>query len=181
MIPLLLSNWWRTATLALLGVVVALLIQIHGLPVIGGGLIARLERMTALNDSNVANHRKTKAAFSQAMADALRNEKLRLARVKAAQERINHDREVRANERLAALRTRYDSLRGQVGKAVGSQGGGQPMPGLPEPAFGADAAADTNGLSLAERYACSVSATQLDELITWVEAQVAIDPNEVAR
>lgn len=181
MIPLLLSNWWRTATLALLGVVLALLIQIHGLPVIGGGLIAKLDRMTELRRIEADNHRKTKVAFSQAMADALRNEKLRLARVKAAQERINHDREVRANERLAALRARYDSLRGQSGKAVGSQGDGQPMPGLPVPAFGADEAAGADGLSLAERYECSVSATQLDELITWVEAQVAIDPNEVAR
>jgi hypothetical protein len=181
MIPLLLSNLWRTATVTLLGVVLALLIQIHGLPVIGGGLLAKLDRMTELRRIEADNHRKTKAYFAQAMADALRNEKLRLARVRAEQERINHDREASANERLAALRARYDQLRGQGGKATGGQGGAEPVPGLPTPAFGADAAASEDGLSLAERYACSATAIQLDELISWVEAQTAVDPNEVSQ
>lgn len=181
MIPLLLSNLWRTATLTLLGVVLALLIQIHGLPVIGGGLLAKLSHMTELRRIEADNHRKTKAYFAQAVADALRNEKLRLARVRAEQERINASAEKDYSSRLAALRARYDQLRRKGGKAAGSQGGTEPVPGLPTPAFGADAAAGEDGLSLAERYACSASAIQLDELISWVEAQTAVDPNEVSQ
>lgn len=178
---MLLGNLWRTATLALLGVVLALLMEIHGLPVIGGGLIGKLDRMTELRRIEAENHRKTKAYFAQAMADALRNEKLRLARVRAEQERINASAEKDYSSRLAALRARYDSLRGQSGKVIGGQGGTEPVPGLPIPAFGADAAASEDGLSLAERYACSANAIQLDELISWVEAQTAVDPNEVSQ
>lgn len=163
---------------ALIAFVVALLIQIHGLPVIGGGLIARLDRITALNAENVANHRTTKRSYAQAMADALRNERLRLARVKAEQERINDRAKETANARLAALRARYDSLRGQTGKAVGSASGAEPVPGLPTPAFGADAAPGEDGFSLSERYECSVNAVQLDELISWVEAQAKVKVND---
>lgn len=167
---------------ALLAFVVALLIQIHGLPIIGGGLIARLDRMTALNAANVANHRTTKRNYAQAMADARRNEALRLARVKAEQERINDDRKAAANARLDALRARYDSLRGEARTGVARAAGGKPVPSLPAPAPGADATPGADGLSaaeltLAERYQCSVGLTQLDELITWVEAQVRINPN----
>lgn len=167
---------------ALLAFVALLLIQIHGLPIIGGGLIARLDRMTALNNANVASHRTTKRNYAQAMADARRNEALRLARVKAEQERINDDRKAAANARLDALRARYDSLRTQARTGVAGSAGGQPVPSLPAPAFGADAATGADGLSaagltLAERYECSVSATQLDELITWVEAQTLVRVN----
>lgn len=163
---------------ALLAFVAVLLIQIHGLPLIGGGLIARLDRMTALNNENVANHRTTKRNYAQAMADAIRNEKLRLARVKAEYERINDERKTAVDARLAALRARYDSLRGQAGKAAGSQGSTEPMPSLPSPTFGTDAAPGADGLSLSERYECSVSATQLDELISWVEDQTKVKVND---
>ncbi len=176
------SNLWRAAALALLGVVIALLIQIHGLPLIGGGLVAKLDRMTELRRVERDNHRKTKATYRAAMAEAQRRELARLARVQAEQERINDDREAHANERLAALRARYDGLRRQSRAAAESAAGSEPVPGLPYPAFGADAAAGADGLSatelsLAERYQCSVGLTQLDELITWVEAQALVRLN----
>lgn len=171
------ANLWRAAALALLGVVVALLIQIHGLPIIGGGLIARLDRMTELRRIEAENHRTTKRTYAQAMAAARQNEVLRLARVRAEQERINNRAQEDFDRRFAALRARYDGLRRQSRKAAGSQGGAEPVPGLPVPAFGADAEASSDGLSLEERYECSVTAIQLDELITWVEAQTSIDPN----
>lgn len=163
---------------ALIAFVALLLIQIHGLPIIGGGLIARLDRMTALNNENVANHRTTKRSYAQAMADALRNEKLRLARVKAEQERINLDRKTSADARLAALRVQRDRLLSQARTGVARAAGGQPVPALPLPAFGADPTATTDELSLAERYECSVSATQLDELISWVEDQTKVKVND---
>lgn len=163
---------------ALIAFVAALLIHIHGLPVIGGGLIARLDRMTELRRIEADNHRKTKANFRQAMADAQRREVFRLARVRAEYERNNERAQERFNDRLALLRSRYDSLRRQRGKVVGSASGAEPVPGLPNPAFSADAATGEDGLSLAERYQCSVSALQLDELILWVEAQTKVKVND---
>lgn len=181
MIPFLGANLWRSIALALLGVVIALLIQIHGLPLLGGGLIAKLDRMTELRRVERDNHRKTKATYRAAMAEAQRRELARLARVQAEQERINDDREAHANERLAALRARYDSLRRQSRAGTESAAGGQQMPDLPYPAFGADEAAGADGLSLTERYECSATAIQLDELISWVEEQSAIKVNSDER
>ena len=54
--------------------------------------------------------------------------------------------------------------------------GGIDVSGLPVPAFGADAAPDADGLSAA--LMCSTYAVQLDELISWVEAQAAVNVNE---
>ncbi|OZA34368.1 MAG: hypothetical protein B7X92_10315, partial [Novosphingobium sp. 17-62-9] len=141
------------------------------------------DRMTELRRVEADNHRTTKRNYAQAMADARRNEALRLARVKAEQERINVRAQETANARLAGLRADYDRLRNQARTGVGSARGNQPVPDLPTPAFDPDAAARANGLSatelsLAERYQCSVSATQLDELISWVEAQVAVRVND---
>lgn len=161
---------------ALVAFIVMLLIQIHGLPIIGGGLVSRLERITALNDANVKSHRQTKDNFRAAMADAQRREVFRLARVKAETERNNDARETAVNARLTALRTRYDSLRRQSGANATSATGGVDVSGLPVPAFGADATPDADGLSAA--LMCSTYAVQLDELISWVEAQAAVNVNE---
>lgn len=161
---------------ALVAFIVMLLIQIHGLPIIGGGLVSRLERMTALNDANVKSHRKTKDTFRAAMADAQRREVFRLARVKAEQDRINDHAQDDYERRLAALRTRYDGLRRERGANATSAAGGVDVSGLPIPAFGADATPDADGLSTA--LMCSTYAVQLDELISWVEAQAAVNVNE---
>lgn len=176
MIALITGNLWRALAAFLAGLVVVLLIQIHGLPIIGGGLLARLERMTALNDANVKSHRQTKDNFRAAMADARRREVFRLARVKAEQDRINNHAQDDYERRLTALRTRYDSLRRQSGTSATSAAGGVDVSGLPKPAFGSDAAPDADGLSAA--LMCSTYALQLDELISWVEAQAAVNVNE---
>ncbi|MCC6941343.1 MAG: hypothetical protein IT551_07015 [Novosphingobium sp.] len=176
MIALITGNLWRALAAFLGGLVVILLIQIHGLPIIGGGLVSRLERITALNDANVKSHRQTKDNFRAAMADAQRREVFRLARVKAETERNNDARETAVNARLTALRTRYDSLRRERGASPTSATGGVDVSGLPVPAFGADAASDADGLSTA--LMCSTYAVQLDELISWVEAQAAVNVNE---
>ncbi|OYW51156.1 MAG: hypothetical protein B7Y36_18945 [Novosphingobium sp. 28-62-57] len=55
---------------ALLAFVVALLIQIHGLPIIGGGLLADLDRMTELRTAERNSHRTTKANVRTAQASA---------------------------------------------------------------------------------------------------------------
>jgi len=176
MIAAITGNLWRALSAFLAGLVVMLLIQIHGLPIIGGGLVSRLERMTALNTSNVKSHRTTKDNFRAAMADAQRREVFRLARVKAEQDRINDHAEQDYERRLAALRSRYDGLRAKGRTSATSAAGGVDVSGLPKPAFGADAAPDADGLSAALE--CSTYAVQLDELISWVEAQAAVNVNE---
>lgn len=178
MIPFLGANLWRSITLALAGVCLSLLMWIFGLPLIGGGLLAKVDHLADLNAQNVAAHRQSKQNFRNAMAEAQRLEQARLARVRAEQERINQHAQENSDHRLAALRARYDSLRAQGRASVAGAAGAEPMPGLPTPAFGADAAPGPDGLSLSERYECSVSATQLDELITWVDAQSKVKVND---
>lgn len=158
---------------ALLAFVLFLLIQIHGLPVFGGGLIAQLDRMTTLRSVEAESHRKTKANFRDAMADAHRREVFRLARVKAEQEKESINAAASYNRRLALLR---DGLRARPGASVGSAAAGVAVSGLPSGSSGADAAPDDSAAELI--YRCSAIALQLDELISWVERQAAIDPNE---
>lgn len=163
---------------ALLAFVLFLLIQIHGLPIIGGGLIARLDRMTDLRRMEAANHRQTKTNFRQAMVEAKRMERARIARVKAESERNNANAKEDFHRRSAALRARFDSLRSQARARAESAGGAVSVPGLPTPLFGFDETASEDGFPLAERLECSVYATQLDELITNIESNLAIDLNK---
>lgn len=172
------GDLWRTAALALLGMCVSMALWIFGLPLIGGGLLAKLDRITALNASNVESHRATKRFYRAAMEQAQRLEQARLARVAAEQERINDRAQEDYDRRLAALRARYDSLRAQGRASAAGAAGGEQVPALPYPAFGPDAAAGTDGLSLAERYECSATAIQLDELISWVEDQSKVKVND---
>jgi len=176
-IPFLGANLWRSLALALAGVCISLLMWIFGLPLIGGGLLAKVDRLADLNAQNVAAHRQTKQNFRNAMAEAQRLEQARLARVRAEQERINERAQESYDRRVADLRTRYERLRAQGRAGVASAAGAEPMPALPEPAFGTDAEAGADGLSLSERYECSVTALQLDELISWVDAQTKVKVN----
>jgi hypothetical protein len=170
------GNLWRAACAVLAGLLLALWVQLHGLPIIGGGMVSRLERMTQLRQDEAASHRTTKANFRRAMAEAKRLEVFRLARVKAEQQRINDHAQDDYERRLAVLRSRYDGLRRQSGARVTSAASGVDVSGLPKPAFGADATPDADGLSAA--LMCSTYAVQLDELISWVERQSAINTNE---
>lgn len=185
MFAMITGNLWRAACVALgsllvalIGFVVALLIQIHGLPFVGGGLIARLDRMTDLRKAEAANHRQTKTNFRQAMAEAKRMELARIARVKAENERINAYAKDDFQRRAAALRARFDSLRSQARARAESAGGAVSVPGLPTPLFGFDEAASEDGFPNSERLECSLNSTQLDALITNIESLTAIDPNK---
>jgi hypothetical protein len=176
------ENIWRAAALALAGIVLALLAQVHGLPLLGGGLKADLAEMTNARDAEIRAHRETKDVYRAAQAEAALQQTFRNARVKAQQERISADAEASANRRLDDLRRRYDGLLAQARAGAAGAAGGQHLPGLSGAAGGADEAARPHGLpeaglTLAERYQCSVSATQLDELISWIELQAAIDVN----
>ena len=64
------ANIWRALALALGGIALALLVQVHGLPIIGGGLLVDLDRMTRLRMAERDSHRTTKANFRAAQATA---------------------------------------------------------------------------------------------------------------
>lgn len=176
MIAAITGNLWRAAALLLAGCALSLIVRIHGLPIIGGGLLADLASMTALRKAEADNHRKTKDSIRKAMADAQRREVFRLARVKAEQQRESTNAEASYNRRLADLRARYDRLRGEGRTSAESAASGQPVSSLPTPTFGPDAAPGADRLSV--ELECSADALQLDELISWVERQAAINPND---
>lgn len=171
------GNLWRAAAAGALAIAAALALWIFGLPVIGGGLLAKVDRLTTLNAANVASHRKTKENFRAAMADAQRREVFRLARVRAEFERNNERAQERFNDRIALLRSRYDSLRAKARAGSTGAAGSVEMSTLPVPAFGTDAEADTDRL-LAEQLECSTIALQLDELILWIKAQTKVKVND---
>ena len=121
----------------------------------------------------VANYR---AAADQAhAADQANAERVRTAQA-TINERTTHDLEAR----LAAARLAADRLRRNAGGAAADPGGrgAAHMPGLSAPARGASEAAGEDRLS--ERLIATEQAIQLDELIRWVRAQSAIDPNAEA-
>lgn len=85
--------------------------------------------------------------------------------------RISDDYEAR----IADVRARAAaSLRSQAAAADQGGRGSPPVPGLPDPALVADAAACQGGLSAADALIATEQAIQLDELINWVEAQAAV-------
>jgi hypothetical protein len=54
------------------------------------------------------------------------------------------------------------------------------MPGIPTASIGAAQAAREDRLPLAEALTASEQAIQLDELIKWVKAQAALNPNNAS-
>lgn len=182
------GNLWRAAAIALAGICAGLLLQIHGVPLLGGGLIA--ERHTAIaatataqreRDAERAAHQATKDRYQAAQAQAARDEALRLARVQSEQQRISIDAKDSLDRRLADYRARYEQLRQQAAAAAGTAGGagsGKPVPGVPTPAGGTDAPASADRLSLDERWDATRQAAQLDELISWIERQARVPAND---
>jgi hypothetical protein len=93
---------------------------------------------------------------------------------RALNERTEHDFEAR----LADARTRAERLR--VSDAPGSDrrsGGTASLSSLSSAAQGADGAASEDRLSRSDALTATEQAIQLDELIGWVKAQAALDPD----
>jgi hypothetical protein len=122
--------------------------------------------------TTIANYR---AAADQARADDQANAK----RVAAEQASINQRTANDYETRLAAVRADAQRLREQAASAAADPGAGgnASMPGLPAAAGGAAQAAGQDRLSLDERELATEQAIQLDELIKWLRAQAAVDPN----
>lgn len=118
----------------------------------------------------VANYRA--AAEAARAADRAAAERV-AAEQRAINERTEHDYEARlADARARALRLQLET---RAAAADPGRRGGAAMPGLPAAPGQPDEAAGQDRLP--DRLIATEQAIQLDELIKWVKAQSAIDPN----
>lgn len=131
-----------------------------------------------------AEHRKSEAtrvrmiaAYAAAAEQARAADRAKARRVGVAQDAINHRSENDFEARIA--RARADARRLRQDPAAGHRGGaGRPaVPGLSAAPAGAAQAPGPDRLSDPDRLLATEQAIQLDELIRWVKAQAAVDPN----
>ena len=116
----------------------------------------------------------------RAAADAARAaDKAHAARV-ASEQRVINQRTVDDYEiRLAAARARAEQLRREAAGAAADPGsrGIPAVPGLPTSAGVAPSSAGKSRLPPSDALTATEQAIQLDELIKWIKAQAAVDPN----
>lgn len=117
-----------------------------------------------------------KARITDRTAEAERQDKINIERVKTDQARITEERVNAYQDRIAALNARVDSLRKQAA-AGGDKGGGRaaPMPATGTAASGTDGASGGDGFFLELRAVATAQAIRLDELQTWVREQGQVD------
>lgn len=129
----------------------------------------KAENTQARFDLQVSNYR---AAAAKAHADDLAN----AARVKAEQQQITQEVSNDYEARLADARRRADALKLHAAPAKTNPGGSgaAQLPTVPVSAS-ATLEAPGDGFSIADRLLATEQAIQLDELITWVEAQRKVD------
>jgi len=122
----------------------------------------------------------TVANYRAAAAQAQASDKANAERVAADQRIINERTSNDYEARLAAARSLAQRLRGQSAGAAADprSGAGAPVPGLPAAAGGPLEAAGQDRLPDSDRELATDQAIQLDELIKWVRAQAALDPNK---
>lgn len=143
--------------------------------------LTRAHRATALWQSQF-NAEKT--AFDQTMAN-LRSARLKakaddaanVQRVKAEQSAISERTANDFEARIADARARAGRLSRDAATHPGG-GGATPVSGLLPAASGAAQASGENGLPAGDALTATEQAIQLDELIKWVRAQAAVDPNK---
>lgn len=155
--------------------------------VAGWALIERAEKADIAADlvAEKAAHQASAANWEAATNTARlldrENKRLVEAQQTAESRRISDDYQARIDNARARARASAAGLRVQAAPADQGGRGEPPMPGLPDPARGIDAAACEArlpaGLSAADALIATEQAIQLDELINWVAAQAAIDRN----
>ena len=169
------------------------LLIIAGLALLLGLQTWRLDQRSAERDAARAATERAEAAhilFAErvrAKAEEIARKALeRARRVEADQDRITRRIEHDYQERLAALRARYERLLRERagGTGAGGAGGAAGLPALPQPARGADGAAGPDrlpvprsdgALGLAERLLCSEQALRLLHLQAWVREQESVE------
>jgi hypothetical protein len=120
----------------------------------------------------------------RAAADAARAaDKANFDRVASEQRAINERTANDYEARLADARARAEQLRREAARiaANSSNRGSAPVPGLPAAAGRPPQSSDKSRLPAADALTATEQAIQLDELIKWVKAQAAVDPNSKKR
>jgi hypothetical protein len=118
----------------------------------------------------VANYR---AAADAARAADLANAE----RVAAEQRQINERTKDAFEKRIADARAAAQRLRAGAAKADPRGRGGAPLPGVPAAAGGTAATPGQDRLPQSDALTATEQAIPLDELIKWVKAHAAVDPN----
>jgi hypothetical protein len=121
----------------------------------------------------------TVANYHAAAAQAEAADKTNAGRVAAEQRAISERTSNDFEARLAAARLSAQRLRGQGAAAAADPGGGAaaPVPGLSAASGRPAQAAGQDRLPRSDALTATEQAIQLDELIKWVRAQAAVDPN----
>jgi hypothetical protein len=130
-------------------------------------------------------YRQDQAAFATTVAnlrsaarEAEAADQANAARVAADQRTINQRTEHDYEARLVAARAAAQRLRDESEAAADpGAGASPPMPGLPAAAGSTAQAAGEDRLPSSDALTATEQAIQLDELIKWVQAQAAVDPN----
>ena len=137
---------------------------------------AHLEQLYSQEQAALAG---TIANYRAAAEQAHASDKANAARVAAEQRAINERTSNDFEARLAAARSLAQRLRGQTASAAADPGDGAtaPVSRLSAAPGGPSRAAGEDGLSGDDALTATEQAIQLDELIKWVKAQAAIDPN----
>lgn len=168
------SNLWRAAALALAGIVLALLVQIHGLPIVGGGLKADLA-------AERAAHLETQHRYALAQIEAAEKARAyRLAeegryRAKAERTDTEHAKDLEialaaARRHAAANRCAPLGLRPEVTPAVSPPGraGTGPEDHRTESGDGSGGAAQLVAVTEDDLRICTVNTTRLQAVREWV-------------
>ena len=114
----------------------------------------------------------------RAAADAARAADLANAeRVAAEQRQINERTKDAFEKRIADARAAAQRLRAGAAEADPRGRGDAPLPSVPAPAGGFAEAPGQNRLPQSDALTATEQAIQLDELIKWVKAHVAVDLN----
>lgn len=167
MIAFILTSPWRAATIALCGIVAALLMQIHGLPLIGGGLKSDLanERMA---------HAETQNRYAMAQLDAAAKARAyRLseeARYRAKAERTDNEHAQKLGSAIAAADRHIAAnrcLRDKAPASAGSGTGSIATSGSAESVDGPGADAFLVGVTPNDIRVCTTNTQRLIDARTW--------------
>ena len=122
----------------------------------------------------------TVASYRAATEAARVADRVAAARVVAEQGAINERTSYALELRLADARARADRLRTEARTAASNPGVGAaaPVSGVPVAAGRSAQAAGQAELSSDDSLIATEQAIQLDELIKWVKAQAAVEPNK---
>ena len=143
----------------------------------------RAEHVSELLSAEKSAHAATVANYRAAAEQARREDAQALARVKAEQAAINERTENDYESRIAAARAAAERLRQRAQAAAADPRAGRaaPVRAISTAAAGAAESAGQYGLSPDDKLIATEQAIQLDELIRWVRAQAAVDPNSASR